>query len=96
MTIVAIFNSWSSEENATNEFTFEGQTFSDHLPLWHEIANGIGQNDWPDDDQFPKYFKKPKKALQMPPREKIPRLASPAFKFPFPEFERRSGRKVLS
>ena len=34
--------------------------------MWHEIANGIGEDDWPDDDQFPKYFKKPKKALQMP------------------------------
>ena len=71
-------------------------TFPDHLPMWHEIANGIGQDDWPDEDQFPKYFKKPKKALQMPPRERIPRLVTPVFKVPSREVERRFARKVLS
>ena len=95
VTIVAFFNSWKNVSTFNNTVTFEGQTFPDHLPMWHEIANGIGEDDWPDDDQFPKYFKKPKKALQMPPRKESKARYS-GLQVASPEVERRFAGKVLS
>jgi dienelactone hydrolase len=56
VSIVALFNSWSSGANASNQFTFDGTTYPDHLPMWHDITNSSDATAWPAIDLSPKYF----------------------------------------
>lgn len=93
VTIAAFFN--STKSSGGNQFTFENQTFSDHLPMWHAIADGIADNEWPQMDLFPKFFGPPKEILVPRPEELLTRVPVPKLEppdFRNPEFlERRSG-----
>ena len=97
VTIVAFFNSTKSEGgDPMNQFTFDNQTFPDHLPMWHEIANGIADDEWPQGDLFSKFFGGPIETL-VPPgpevlltRARVPKLKPPDFRRP-ELLERRGG-----
>ena len=93
VTIVAIFNSWSSD--GSNQFPSTANIFGSPANVAPDRKRDRPRR-ITNEDQFPKYFKKPKKPLQMPPRERIPRLVTPLFEVPSREVERRFAGKVLS
>ncbi|HEU4868934.1 MAG TPA: serine hydrolase domain-containing protein [Actinomycetota bacterium] len=81
ITFVAIFNcTLSGLGKPDNTFTFEGTTYDDHRPMWHDIANTIDPDDWPPQlDLFPRYFQRKVTLVPDPPRVVIPRLEQPRF-----------------